>query len=231
MARLVLLVTVYLVLCFLLCLQARDAWHHGRYGPGGLFRHVQGLVCWYLTMSLALCSTWLSQAQDARHHGRHGPQDSVEVHRCSSWTRSSTCPLVCYEWRHGPDSAEHCLAIPQLQFITVVDTPFDAQWQFPTVQSSADHRDSPVRIWWSMSLFAGFSTGAVVKRQLSFPQLQPVDARLWCAGLQVPQVRSVRRQSRFHCCCLFTPDLQYIDKEVDVPVVVCMPVVVQREVP
>ena len=47
--------------------------------------HVQGLVCWYLTMSLVLCSSWLSQAHDARHHGRHGPQDSVEVHRCSSW--------------------------------------------------------------------------------------------------------------------------------------------------
>ena len=39
MARLVLLVTVHLVLCFLPCLQARDARHHGRYGPGGLF-------CW-----------------------------------------------------------------------------------------------------------------------------------------------------------------------------------------
>ena len=32
MARLVLLVTVHLVLCFLPCLQARDARHHGRYG-------------------------------------------------------------------------------------------------------------------------------------------------------------------------------------------------------
>ena len=72
-------------------------------------------------MSLALCSSWLSQAQDARHHGRHGPQDSyVEVHRCSSWTRSFTCPLVCYEWRHGPDSAENCLAIPQVLLIIKV---------------------------------------------------------------------------------------------------------------
>ena len=110
MARLVLLVTVHLALCFLPCLQARDARHHGRYGPEGISRHVQGLVCSYLTMSLALCSSWLSQAQDARHHGRHGPQDSyVEVHRCSSWTRSLTCQLVCCEWRHGPDSM--CLLI------------------------------------------------------------------------------------------------------------------------
>ena len=101
-----------------------------------IFRHVQGLVCWYLTMSFALCSSWLSQAQDARHHGRHGPQDSyVEVHRCSSWTRSSTCPLVCYEWRHGPDSAENCLAIPQVQLIiTVVDIFFVTQRQFSLVQ-------------------------------------------------------------------------------------------------
>ena len=123
MARLVLLVTVHLALCFLPCLQARDARHHGRYGPEGFVRHVQGLVCWVLTMSLALCSSCLSQAQDVRHHGRHGPQDSVEVHRCSSWTRSFTCPLVCCEWRHGPDSAENCLAIPQVQLLDKVLVP------------------------------------------------------------------------------------------------------------
>ena len=33
-------------------------------------------------------------------------------------------PVVCYVWCHGPDSAVHCLAVPQLQFITVVDPPF-----------------------------------------------------------------------------------------------------------
>ena len=87
---------------------------------------MQGLICWYLTMSLTLCFSWLCQAQHARHHGRRGPRDSyLEVHRCSSWTRSLTCPLVCYEWRHGPDSAENCLAIPQVQLIiTVVVSPF-----------------------------------------------------------------------------------------------------------
>ena len=124
MARLVLLVTVYLVLCFLPCLQARDAWHHGRYGPGGLFRHVQGLVCWYLSVSLALSSSWLSQAQDARHHGWHGPQDRVEVHRCSSWTRFSTCPL-CAVCGVMVQTVQYTVwRFPQLQFITVVDTPF-----------------------------------------------------------------------------------------------------------
>ena len=69
MARLVLLLTVHLVLCFLPSLQARDAWHHGQYGP-------EGLVCWFFTMLLALCSLLCLQAQDARLHGRHGPQDS-----------------------------------------------------------------------------------------------------------------------------------------------------------
>ena len=36
-ARLVFLAILHLALCFLPCLQARDAWHHGRYGPGGFF--------------------------------------------------------------------------------------------------------------------------------------------------------------------------------------------------
>ena len=70
MARLVLLLTVHLVLCFL----------------SPLFRPVmlsimasmgpEGLVCWFFTMLLALCSLLCLQAQDARLHGRHGPQDS-----------------------------------------------------------------------------------------------------------------------------------------------------------
>ena len=176
MARLVLLVTVFLVLCFLPCLQARDAWHRGGYGPGGLFRHVQGLVCWYLTMSLALCSSWLSQAQDARHHGWHGPQDSyVEVHRCSSWTRFSTCPLcamcgvmvqtVQYTvWRFRCCSSSRSSTLP-----------FDAQWQFLMVQTSADRRGSPVRIWWSMSLLPDRADSHVVEKPLALPQLQLVE--------------------------------------------------------
>ena len=110
-------------------------------------------------MSLAVCSSWLSQAQDARHHGQHGPQNSyVEVHRCTSWTRSFTCPLVYSDWRHGPDSAENCLAIPQVQLIiTVVVTPFRCAVAVPHGPDyTADHGDSTVvRIWWSMSLFAG----------------------------------------------------------------------------
>ena len=35
----------------------------------------------------------------------------LAVHRCSSWTRPLTCPLVCYDWRDGPDSAENCLEV------------------------------------------------------------------------------------------------------------------------
>ena len=65
----------------------------------------------------------VSQAPDACHDGRLGPQDSVEVHRCSSWTGFSPCPLLCYVCL-GPDSVLHSLAFPQLQFITVVDDAF-----------------------------------------------------------------------------------------------------------
>ena len=150
-------VTVYLVLCFLPCLQARDAWHHGQYGPGGFFRHVQGLVCWYLSMSpravLLLVvsgprcpSSWLAWTT-----GQFGASQVQFLDKVFYM------PVVCHVWCHGPDSAVHCLAVPEVQFITRRSTlPFDAQWQFPMVQTSADHRDSPVRIWWSMSLFAGF---------------------------------------------------------------------------
>ena len=132
----------------------------------------------------------LSQAQDARHHGWHGPQDSVEVHRCSSWTRSSTCPLLCYVWCYGPDSAVHCLAVPQLQFITVVDTPFRCAVAVPHGPvCSENHRDSPVRIWWSMSLFAGFPQ-VQSWMDCSDSQLQPLSLGL---GVQA---------CKFHRCGL-----------------------------
>ena len=56
-----------------------------------------------VTMHLVLCFFPCRQAPDARHHGRLGPQDSVEAHRCSSWTRFFSMP-VGYECL-GPDSA------------------------------------------------------------------------------------------------------------------------------
>ena len=69
-----------------------------------------------------------------------------------------------------------------------------------------------------------FSTGAVAWIVSCDLTVAAVVARPRCAGLHVPLVRSVRRQSRSHCCC-FTPDSQYIDQVVDVPVVFRMPVV------
>ena len=73
MARLVLLVTVHLALCFLPCLQARDdAEHHGRYGSEEqLHRH-----WWHawqvllVTLHLALCFFPCCQAQDACRRSR-----------------------------------------------------------------------------------------------------------------------------------------------------------------
>ena len=51
---------------------------------------------------------------------------------CSCWSvgrpvmfgiMAGICPLVCCEWRHGPDSAENCLAIPQLQLLDEIVVP------------------------------------------------------------------------------------------------------------
>ena len=123
-------------------------------------------------LHFALCFLPCLQARDARHHGRHGPQDSyVEVHRCSSWTRSLTCPLVCYDWRHGPDSAENCgnsaVAVHHGRrhlFRCAEAVPLAPDY-------SVDHTDfTVVRIWWSMSLFAG-SFLVVVLRQIPWSRL------------------------------------------------------------
>ena len=121
-----------------------------------------------VTMSLALCSLLCLQAD-----------------RCSSWTRFCTCPLLCYVWCIGPDSA--VLAVPQLQFIKVVVLPVVTQRQIPMILA--------------------------VQMTISFPQLQLIDnvAGVFVVHVgQVPQVqvvvltffpsswyRSWRRQSRF----------------------------------
>ena len=105
--------------------------------------------------------------------------------------------------------------------------PFDALAVPHGPVCSENHRDSSYLV--VDVPVCRFATGAVVDRLFRLT-VAAVDARPRCAGLQVPQVRSVRRQSRSHCCC-FTPDSQYIDKVVDVPVVVRMPVVVQQQVP
>ena len=214
MARLVLLVTVHLVLCFLPCLQARDARHHGRYGPGGL-------VCWYLTMSLALCSSCCLRPKMPvimagmdhrtvwRFTGAVLGQGFLHA-RCCAMCGVLVQTVHYTVWRFRSCSSSRSSTLP-----------FDAQWQFSMVQTFQLIIEIP------QFVFGGRCPCLQVFHRCS---CSPFDARPRCAGLQVPQVRSVRRQSRSHCCC-FTPDLQYIDKVVDVPVVVCMPVVVQRQVP
>ena len=109
MARLVLLMTVHLVLCFLPSLQARASRHHGQYGP-------EGLVCWFLTLSLALCfrpkmpvfmagmdhrTVWSSQVHFL---------DKVLHARCFA-----TCGVLV--------QTVHYWRFRRLQFITVVVTP------------------------------------------------------------------------------------------------------------
>ena len=67
-----------LALWFLPCLQARDARHHGRFGPKG-FWHVQGLVCWYFDDVFRAVLLLVVSSPRC-------------LHRYSSWTRLS-CPL------------------------------------------------------------------------------------------------------------------------------------------
>ena len=86
--------------------------------------------------------------------------------QCFSWTRFCSCPLLCYVFCIGPDSA--VLAVPQLQFIKVVVLPVDTQRQFPMVLA--------------------------VQMTISFTQLQLIDnvADVFVVHVvQVPQVQVV----------------------------------------
>ena len=62
---------------------------------------------------------------------------------------------------------------------------------------SNNHRGSPVRIWCRCPC-CWFSTGAVVEKTVEISQFRPGGARPRCAGQQVPQVQSARRQSISH---------------------------------
>ena len=175
-ARLVLLVTVYLVLSFLLYLQAQDASHHDRFGPCGLFRHVQGLVCWYLTMSLALCSSWLSQAgMDHRTVWRftgavlgQGFLHARCVLCVVSWSRQystlfgGSAVAVHHGRRHSLTMRSGSSPWSSLQLIIEIPQ-FVFGGRCPCLL--VFHRCS-----------RGWTVG--------ISQLQPVDARTWCAGLK-----------------------------------------------
>ena len=122
MARLVLLMTVHFVLCFLPSLQARDARHHGRYGP-------EGLVFWFFRCS-SRCVPFSVLRPKMPVFMAGMDHRTVWSSQCISWPRFCTCPLLCYVLYFGPDSA--VLAVPQLQFIKVV-FPVDTQRQLPMV--------------------------------------------------------------------------------------------------
>ena len=99
------------------------------------------------------------------------------VHRCISWTRFSTCPSLCYVWCLGPDSA--VLAVPQLQFITVVSLPVVTQMQIPmvlAVQMTIEITQL-LLIGGLCSCCAGSCrfSGAAVEKPLALAQLQLVE--------------------------------------------------------
>ena len=144
------------------CSQAHDALHHGRYGPEGqLFGESLAVACTMLGFSgvsapRAVCPVFGDVPRAVFPFLSSGPRcpsswlawttGQMEVHRCSSWTRFSTCPLLCYVWCHGPDSAVYCLAFPQLQFITVISSPSWRRGLPYSSDCSADHGDSTVAV-------------------------------------------------------------------------------------
>ena len=53
--------------------------------------------------------------------------------RCSFWTRSLTCPLGCYDWRDGPDSAENCQEVHRCIAEQIVVYQHHRSWYFVEV--------------------------------------------------------------------------------------------------
>ena len=115
-------------------------------------------------------------------------EDSLEVHRCSSCFRfSARCCATCgvmvqtvqyTVWRFRSCSSSRSSTLP-----------FDALAVPHGPVCSENHRDSPVRIWWSMSLFAG-SPQVQSWMDCSDSQLQPLTLGL---GVQA---------CKFHRCGL-----------------------------
>ena len=143
----------------------------------------------------------VSQAPDARHHGRLGPQDSVEVHRCSSWTRFSPRPLLCSSvlvqtvlytvWRfrtcNSSRSSFSCcgteaysmqtIVFPQLLRYMWSTSPVMQAVQFPRWFAVLGHADDmpllvTTGVWsWTVSYCRG-SAVAVLWWSLTSPSLQ-----------------------------------------------------------
>ena len=127
------LLFLHLTLCSFLCLQARDARHHGRAGQEGQLcgMHQAGIAgALHLVMCLSLVGrpmmlgimAGMNQTDTLALFVDNGGFTGYDTPRaCSCWfvgrpvmfgIMAGLCPLVCCEWRHGPDSAENCLAIP-----------------------------------------------------------------------------------------------------------------------
>ena len=181
MARLVLLMTVHFVLCFLPSLQARDARHHGRYGP-------EGLVFWFFSMLLALCSLLCLKAQDARLHGRHGPQDSLEltVHFLDKVLYMPVVVLRVGYWSRQCSIGGSAVAVHQGRF------PVDTQRQLPMVLAVQ------MTISFSQLQLIDKVADVLFVHFVQVPQVQVVIlTSFFCSWY-----RSWRRQSRSHRCSL-----------------------------
>ena len=170
--------------------QARDALHHGRYGPEGQLCSGMCKARFAGLLHLAMCSSYGS-GPDALHRGRYGPEGQL---RCEM-------VVVILSLRRG-SSLCFTEEIPQVQFLTeVIDVPGMQVVQVlcrlpvvcndrcppqqfinkvvytPVVAQSLipDHRDSPVAV------------------------LKLVDVPVVLV-VRVPQLPFVRRQSCSHSC-------------------------------
>ena len=128
---LVLLVFLHLALYSSCCSQAHDASHHGRYGPEGqLFGESLAVAC---TMLPSRCVPFFV-FRPKMPVFMAGMDTGAVLGQGFLHAR-----LLCYVLCHGPDSAVHCLAVPQLQFITVISSPSWRRGLHHGSGCSADH--------------------------------------------------------------------------------------------
>ena len=141
-----LLVTMLFTQCSLCRRQARDAPHHGRYGPEG---ELYGLFCRYCT---SRCDpSCRLQAQDACHHCRYGPEGPLNgelpfsffdsgmckagIAVCVHFAMCSLCSRQAHDARHHgrykpvrrtieiPQYVNKVIDAPVMQFVRVPQVP------------------------------------------------------------------------------------------------------------
>ena len=119
-------------------LQARDARHHGRFGPEvQLRRHWwHAWLVLLVTLHLPLCFLPCLQARDARHHGRYGPEGMLRfaLQKTADFRSRSSSQVVdfllrcrgLFPWsccsadhRVSPVAPVHVVGVPVMQVVLI----------------------------------------------------------------------------------------------------------------